>query len=273
LLHLSVIPAGSPNTERTGVFLHGILGSGRNWRSFASRLTRSFPGWRWVLVDLRCHGESAAHPPPHNLSVCGRDVAEALAPHSPDAIIGHSFGGKVALSMMAEGHIPHTTQVFVLDSHLGVRTPSSPTAALVDDVLEVLAQVPSRTATRGEMRQALEQSELPSHLIAWLLTSLQQREDGWRWCYDLAGVRALMDSYHETTFWPLIESMPPSSTPRLHVVRAVKGSHWSAEDVARLEGLHDKGALQHTCLDRAGHWLHVDDPEGLEACLRAGLVL
>jgi pimeloyl-ACP methyl ester carboxylesterase len=211
LLHLSVIPAGSPNTERTGVFLHGILGSGRNWRSFASRLTRSFPGWRWVLVDLRCHGESAAHPPPHNLSVCGRDVAEALAPHSPDAIIGHSFGGKVALSMMAEGHIPHTTQVFVLDSHLGVRTPSSPTAALVDDVLEVLAQVPSRTA--------------------------------------------------------------PSSTPRLHVVRAGKGSHWSAEDVARLEGLHDKGVLQHTCLDRAGHWLHVDDPEGLEACLRAGLAV
>ena len=175
--------------------------------------------------------------------------------------------------MMAEGAVLAATPVFILDSHLGVRAPSSSTAVLVDDVLGVLAQIPSRTTTRGEMRQALEQFELPAPLIAWLLTSLQQQEDGWRWCYDLAGVRALMDSYHETTFWPLLESIPPSSTPRLHVVRAGRGSHWSADDVARLEGLHDKGALQHTCLDQAGHWLHIDDPLGLEACLRAGLAL
>ena len=273
MLHISVIPADSTQPERTGVILHGILGSGRNWRSFATRLTQSLPGWRWVLADLRCHGDSPPHAPPHNLRACAKDVAETLAPLEPDAIIGHSFGGKVALSMLAAGGVAPTTKVFILDSHLGVREPSSPTPSLVDEVIGVLGQIPAQTSTRGEMRQALEQFDLPTHLVAWLLTSLKKQEGGWRWCYDIAGIQSLMDSYHETTFWPFLESTPPSQTPNLHVVRAGRGSHWSPEDIARLDALHAKGALRHTCLAEAGHWLHVDDPGGLEACLRAGLAL
>ena len=48
----------------TAVLIHGILGSRRNLLSFANRLARAFPSWQFVLVDLRCHGQTASMPDP-----------------------------------------------------------------------------------------------------------------------------------------------------------------------------------------------------------------
>lgn len=43
----------------TAVLIHGILGSRRNLLSFAKRLSQKFPSWQFLLVDLRCHGQTA----------------------------------------------------------------------------------------------------------------------------------------------------------------------------------------------------------------------
>jgi hypothetical protein len=56
-----------------------------------------------LLVDLRCHGESAAAagappvPGPHTVDAAARDVLELLRERRmfPQMLIGHSFGGKV----------------------------------------------------------------------------------------------------------------------------------------------------------------------------------
>ena len=48
----------------TAVLIHGILGSRRNLLSFAKRLAQRFPSWQFVLVDLRCHGQTANMPTP-----------------------------------------------------------------------------------------------------------------------------------------------------------------------------------------------------------------
>ena len=42
----------------TCVFLHGILGSRRNLLSFAKRMAEEMPSWQFLLVDLRCHGQT-----------------------------------------------------------------------------------------------------------------------------------------------------------------------------------------------------------------------
>jgi|LauGreSuBDMM15SN_2_FD.fasta_scaffold1036615_1 pimeloyl-ACP methyl ester carboxylesterase len=39
----------------TVLFLHGILGSGKNWSSFAKRVAQQC-GLQALLIDLRCHG-------------------------------------------------------------------------------------------------------------------------------------------------------------------------------------------------------------------------
>jgi pimeloyl-ACP methyl ester carboxylesterase len=64
-----------------------------------------FSSWQVVLVDLRCHGESAAHgslsPLPNTVESAAADILDLLRELRlfPEALIGHSFGGKVVMSM------------------------------------------------------------------------------------------------------------------------------------------------------------------------------
>ena len=100
--HALVVPADRPQ-GRLALVLHGILGSHKNWRMFARGLAERLPGWRFALVDLRNHGASAGAPGPHTLSACADDLerlAEQLGA-APEVVIGHSFGGKVALEVAA----------------------------------------------------------------------------------------------------------------------------------------------------------------------------
>src|SRR5688500_12574158 len=58
LLNHSLVTAPDAKPSRWLLFLHGLLGSGANWRSFARRLVEAHPSWGAVTVDLRLHGAS-----------------------------------------------------------------------------------------------------------------------------------------------------------------------------------------------------------------------
>jgi pimeloyl-ACP methyl ester carboxylesterase len=64
----------------TAVFLHGILGCRKNWGTFAKRLAREFPMWQFLLVDLRCHGDSASMKKrgPHTVASAALDVLKLV---------------------------------------------------------------------------------------------------------------------------------------------------------------------------------------------------
>src|SRR5688500_14865900 len=114
LHHASV---GNESAPRVALVLHGVFGSGSNFRSLMKTLAAERDDWRFVLVDLRLHGRSLEAPPPHSLAACADDLA-ALTRElalTPAAVIGHSFGGKVALTY-AERQPPGLRQAWVLDS-------------------------------------------------------------------------------------------------------------------------------------------------------------
>ena len=67
-------------------------------------LTQGFPSWQVLLVDVRCHGESAnlpTPPGPHGVESSAQDILKLLSQLKlfPEVLIGHSFGGKVVMSM------------------------------------------------------------------------------------------------------------------------------------------------------------------------------
>ena len=72
----------------------------------SSRCAQGFPSWQVLLVDLRCHGEStqmAQRPQrPHSVESAAEDVLTLLGQLKlfPEVLIGHSFGGKVVMSMV-----------------------------------------------------------------------------------------------------------------------------------------------------------------------------
>ena len=82
--------------------------------SACSASVQTFSSWQVLLVDLRCHGESAVHKLQHHAPIsqqqhqrrhgvesAAADVLGLLSQLKlfPEILIGHSFGGKVVMSM------------------------------------------------------------------------------------------------------------------------------------------------------------------------------
>src|SRR5580693_8228237 len=138
------VTAAGRSPERWMLVLHGVLGSGNNFATLARRLAAACPPWGFALVDLRMHGRSMEAPPPHTLtSAAGDLVRVAGALDAPVlGVMGHSFGGKVALAYAAETPLD---QAWVLDASPGAagRRPS-PVAAIVEMLRAMPEPLPSR---------------------------------------------------------------------------------------------------------------------------------
>lgn len=241
-----------PEATRTAWILHGILGSGRNWRGVARALRKRDPSWAYVLPDLRNHGETGPLPGPHDLAACARDL-DGLP--EPERVIGHSFGGKVALQWAAT--VGRCEDVWVLDSLPVAGDPDGDSE--VSEVLASLFDVRTPAADRSEVRATLEQAGLSRMLVDWLLTSLKKGPDGWRWVYDLDAVAVMMRSYFEADFGLWLQRH--DGLPEVHLVRAMESDRWTGDVLAQLTDLGP--SVQFHELERAGHWLHVDNPDGL----------
>ncbi len=261
LSHESV---GDEDAPLLGFICHGILGSARNWRSFAQRLVECAPDWRLILVDLRCHGDSHGFEPPHTVDACASDLAalERELGRLADAIIGHSFGGKVALRFAAN-HGDSLRSAWVLDSAPQAISPApgadtSEVARLIAALHRVELPVASRQAVVRQLRDMGV-----SHTIAmWMTTNLEPLDEGgFGWRFDLPGIEALLASYYDTDAWPALRE--PREGIQIDVVRAEQSDLWDFETVERLRDLEPAGQVTLHTLRDSDHWVHIDNPEGL----------
>ena len=248
----TVAEAGS---RRWLYVLHGIYGTGRNWASFARRLVAGRPEWGAVLVDLRLHGHSPSFEPPHTLAACVHDVlelSESLG-RPVDAVLGHSFGGKAAL-MVAAAAAP--SQTWVIDATPSRRSPGGGAARL----LNVIRRHPGPFATRRHAVAAVEAEGFAAHVARWLATNLVFVDAGYRWRLDPDAVEELLADYFRRDLWDVIETPAPPS--EIHLVRAAQSDVLSADDIGRFRAAAPNGRVRFHAL-AGGHWLHVDNPDGL----------
>ena len=275
---IEVVAAGvdPAHFEGSALLVHGILGSGANWRSFVRRLVATSPAaarLRWVLVDLRHHGEStrlATKPAlPDTVAACADDclrLGRALGVHW-DVLAGHSFGGKVALEL-ARRPDANARQLWLLDSPPGAQPERARDAH--DELARVIATlraVGHPLPPRAEVGRRLEALGLSPGLSQWMTTNVRGDETtGYDWKFDLARCEALIADYLTLDFWSLVEAPPPGLDVR--IVYGARSDRFGSDERLRL------GALapgQVAVLPEAGHWLHADDPAGLMAVLAAGL--
>lgn len=226
--------------------LHGIYGSGGNWRTFARKLVERRPEWGCALVDLRMHGDSQDAPPPHTVAAAAADLA--AIPLEVRAIAGHSFGGKVTLEYLRNHEV---LQAWVLDASPSAR-PDALTAAgnSVVDVLRFLEQLPAGFDSRDDFIARSRAAGHADMLANWLAMNLEPAGDGYRFRLDPAAMRALLTDYYAADLWDVVAARADV----LHVVAAGRSDVVSAEDRARVTEL---GAQLHV-LPNASHWLHID---------------
>lgn len=265
LSYTRIVPAGIEPTKWLYV-LHGIYGTGRNWGSVARRLVDALDGWGTVLVDLRLHGESRGFEGPHTVEAAAEDVGrlEASISLPPTAILGHSFGGKVALRRAALGE-PTANQIWVADTTLDVHEPEGTAWG----VLEIVRGLPDRFASRDEVVDALVAKGYEKGVGQWLAMNLERDGDQLRWKLDWDGIEAMLRDFFETDVWDVIEN-PPGDL-HIHVIRALKSSSIGPDTAARLEEIGKRTGRVHLHEVNAGHWLNVDNPEAVLDLLVAEL--
>lgn len=245
--------------------LHGIYGSGRNWAPIARRLVEEKPDWGVILADLRLHGDSAGFEPPHTIEAAAGDVA-ALAQsigRDPAAILGHSFGGKIALAY-ARDHGDGLRQVWVIDSTLRVREPGGEAW----EVLQAVRSLPDSFVNRDELIEGMKPLGYGRTLSNWLGMNLERSEDGLRWKLDWDGVEEMLRDHFRADQWGIVED-PPAGI-EVHLVAATESEALEGGDAERLEAAAGSGRT-HLHRVQGGHWIHVDNPEAIVDLLTSHL--
>jgi pimeloyl-ACP methyl ester carboxylesterase len=260
ILHHDLVTAPGSSPSRTVVFLHGILGSGSNLRTHARRLVEAQPHLKALLVDLRAHGRSLGLDGVDSVESAAEDVLETarhLGLHLKVAV-GHSFGGKVALQLGQAW--AGLEQVVTLDSSPGTRADARGSESTLR-ILELLEGLQGPFPTRDAFLAAVEAGGQPRTLAQWLAMNLERKDDGLSFRLDLGRIRALLESYFVLDLWPSLEA---ASRLKIDLVIGTRSTVYDAAERARAERLGGAsgGRLRVHLLD-AGHWLHVEDLEGV----------
>ncbi len=247
-------------------FLHGILGTGSNWRSVARRFVAARPDWAAVLVDLPEHGGSVGQGEGASL----QSAASALLALEQSielpvrGVLGHSFGGKLALQWLKEH--PETDEAWIIDASPSA-APRGVDAAGTESVLAALERVgDKRFAGRSAFVQAIVAQGQTRPIAQWLAMNLTEETDGWRFGPDLRRIRALIEDYARSDLWQPVEHPPPGCF--LRFVLGAESAVVSDEARKRLQRLAEANPrLRVHDIPGAGHWVHVDAPERLMSLL------
>ena len=272
-LHHTIVKARGASPDRYMLVLHGILGSGGNFRTVAKHLADACPTWGMVLVDLRGHGQSSA-PAQSTLADAANDLRalEARLDRPVHGALGHSFGGKVALAYAAareQAGEPPLDQLWVLDASPSAR----PGVEREDDplgIVRMLEALPQPFESRDRFIEAVMAAGHVRAVADWLAMNVRRDDDGLRLRLDLGVIRSLLASYFESDLWKVLEEGRAARS--LHVVVGGLSRALDTSDRERLAQLAARTprVLVHT-LERAGHWVHVDDPRGLHDVLKRAL--
>ena len=248
---------------KVAVILHGILGSAKNWRTFARRMAARWPEWRFILVDLRHHGGSWRPEGTQSLQEVAGDLEEITRQYGPPAaLIGHSYGGKVALARAAQAPVG-LESVWVLDSRLDA-VGELAAHNEVRQVFEALGQVRGPFDARTQATDALVQRGLPTSVVAWMGTNITRSGDQYVWRFNLDGAADMLHDYLHVDLFPVLDTTEVD----VHLVRATNSGRWAEETLAELGSRERAGQLVQHELD-SGHWVHVEAPDALLGVLAA----
>ncbi|WP_308163091.1 alpha/beta fold hydrolase [Nocardia alni] len=192
-------PADGPRV----LALHGLTGHGKRWETLA---TEHLPDVRFIAPDLRGHGRSTSLPP-WTFEAVVEDLVRLLD-DAPAVVVGHSFGGAIAVHMAR--HRPDLVRALVLLDPAIAQEPGW-IGEITDQVLADPDYPDAEAARRdkvesdwGEVESRLIDAELAEHLV----TTARGRRT-WR-----MSLPAII-SYFGQLARELV--LPPASTPTVLV--------------------------------------------------------
>jgi esterase len=227
------------------VLLHGLFGSAQNWGSIQKRLAERH---RVLALDLPSHGASPRDPAMDYPRMAAA-VAETM--DGPMAVLGHSMGGKVAMTL-ALARPDLVTRLVVAD----IAPVTYPPA--LRGYVEAMRAVPLHPGlTRREADAALAGAVPEPGIRAFLLQNLRLGEGGPSWRLGLEAIAAAM---------PVLEGFPETTArydgPVL-VLAGERSNYIRPAHHARIRALFPRAEF--ATVPGAGHWVHAENPTGFLA--------
>jgi esterase len=258
-LHHTVVGEGGPRV----VFLHGLFGQGRNWSTVAKALS---PLAQVTLVDLPNHGRSS-WTDRFSYPEMADQLAELLRHDGSGAyaVVGHSMGGKVAMTL-ALRHPDLVDRLAVVDVSPVPTRETSHFARYVEGMQSIdLATLTDRAQAEAALAPYVPDPGIRSFLLQNLRRG-SRPGDGWHWQMNLG---LLGDQLERMGDWPDL-SAAPYPGPVLWL--AGERSDYVRPDYAPvMRSLFPR--VQLVTIKDAGHWLHSDQPTVFLSVLRRFLQL
>jgi pimeloyl-ACP methyl ester carboxylesterase len=238
------------------LFLHGLFGCAMNWNSIARHFE---PDWHVVVPDLRNHGHSP-HRPETGYEEMAEDLLSLMDQLGLDRVIpiGHSMGGKVALSLAQQR--PQAVERLVLADIAPV--------AYDNDFADIIAAFRAvdlaQLGTREEADQTMSGRIGNPGIRQYLLQNLEQKQGQWRWRINLEVLASNIDQI--VGFEPGCEQA--YTGPSL-IIRGELSDYVLPEYEPVIRQCLPDAKIE--TLPGVGHWVYAEDPEGFIRILSAFL--
>lgn len=226
------------------LFLHGLFGSGQNWRGIANVFSDRYSCY---LLDARNHGNSF-----WNSSHCYTDLAEDLIHFIEKenlkncSLLGHSMGGKTLYALSKFQH--SSVKAFGVFDILPIQYENQH-----QQILEILCKLDPHTfKNRMQIVQYLTEKLGNTSLAQFLAKNFLQKANGWQVKANFQAFQANIDNICEAIHL---------NTCKIPLLAIFGGnSYYYQKD--KLDILYQKFPhLELKVMPNKGHWLHAEAPE------------
>ncbi|MDP7581935.1 MAG: alpha/beta fold hydrolase [SAR324 cluster bacterium] len=232
------------------VVLHGLFGSGKNWRSFAGSLEEDFQVW---TLDARNHGDS-----PHADSMSYQQMAEDVVRFFDEnelenvILLGHSMGGKTAMQLALQ--FPDRIAALIVVDIAPVCYDYQQKQLKLIEAMQGLHLAVEMSRSDIEKKLALKIPE--KRLLSFLMTNLYRQNGQFQWRIGLEQIAAGM---------PYLLNYPELNSVFKGPVQFIGGensAYLKFEYHALIRKKFPESRI--TMLKNCGHWLHVEQPAAFQ---------
>ena len=232
------------------IILHGLFGQSDNWVTVGRRIADQFHVY---IPDQRNHGQSP-HTSIHSFPAMADDLAEFIEDHDIEnpILIGHSMGGKVAMTYALEN--PEKVKKLVVVDISPRKYPERITHTQV--ISQMLNIDLENTATRGEVEKILNLRITDTRVRMFIMKNLYYKIHGkLAWRLNLDAINQSMDLLFDG-----IRSENLYKGPTLFI-RGGKSDYVPDDDITLITSLFPEAVIK--TISGASHWVHADAPEEL----------
>jgi pimeloyl-ACP methyl ester carboxylesterase len=242
------------------VILHGLLGAARNWMAIAKRLGQDH---EVHALDLRNHGRS-----PWADGMRYADMATDVAAYIESAqlksptVLGHSMGGKVAMSLALTA--PERVGRLIVADISPVPYQRQGRSSFLDYIDAMMALDLAPITRRSEADKAMADAIPDRAVRGFLLQNLvpDEANGGFQWRCNLPALSNRMED--------ILDAPEPAAWApyqgRTLFLKGAKSDYVKDSHTALIRSLFPRATFD--SLADAGHWLHADQPRPFMTAVR-----